>query len=62
MAAPVLQHRHIFGLKADVVSNIHYLEENIVLYVAGHNLVIYNTEKHTQQFIHGRYIFAFFPF
>jgi hypothetical protein len=45
---------HIFGLKADVVSNIHYLDETFVLYVAGHNLIIYDTQKKSQRFIHGR--------
>ena len=33
--------------------NIHYLEENVVLYPAGHNTVIYNTEQKTQKFIPG---------
>jgi len=52
-AAPVISHKHIFGLKADVKNNVHYLEENIVLYPAGHNVVIYNTDTKIQRFIHG---------
>lgn len=53
MSAPVLQHKHIFGLKADVTSNLHYVEENMVIYAAGHNLIIYDMETRIQRFIHG---------
>lgn len=52
-AAPVISHKHVFGLKADAKNNIHYLEENVVLYPAGHNIIIYNTDTKVQRFIHG---------
>eukprot|EP01083_Nonionella_stella_P036618 99904_1 len=46
--------RHIFGLRPDVSNNMHYLQdENCVLYPAGNNIVIYNTELQTQEFING---------
>ena len=45
--------RHTFGLKADVKDNVHYLDEQTVLYPAGHNVVIFNTEQKTQRFISG---------
>lgn len=45
--------RHIFGLKSDVSSGIHYLEDNCVIYPAGHNIVLYSTDTKTQRFIHG---------
>ena len=45
--------RHTFGIKADVKDNICYLDEQTVLYPAGHNVVIFNTEQKTQKFIPG---------
>ena len=45
--------RHTFGLKADVKDNVHYLDEQTVLYPAGHNVVIFNIEQKTQRFISG---------
>ena len=45
--------RHVFGLKADVKDNIQYVEENLVLYPAGHTTVLYHTEQKTQKFIPG---------
>ena len=45
--------RHIFGLKADVSSCLGYVDENVLVYPAGHNTVIYNTEDRKQKFIHG---------
>eukprot|EP00746_Dinoflagellata_sp_MGD_P071928 gnl/MRDRNA2_/MRDRNA2_29238_c0_seq1.p1 gnl/MRDRNA2_/MRDRNA2_29238_c0~~gnl/MRDRNA2_/MRDRNA2_29238_c0_seq1.p1 ORF type:complete len:1218 (-),score=322.40 gnl/MRDRNA2_/MRDRNA2_29238_c0_seq1:252-3905(-) len=55
-AAPAisLAHRHVFGLKADVKSNVHYAaEENQVLYPAGHNTVLYFTDQKTQKIFPG---------
>ena len=45
--------RHTFGIKADVKDNICYLDEQTVLYPAGHNVVIFNIEQKTQRFISG---------
>jgi dipeptidyl aminopeptidase/acylaminoacyl peptidase len=45
--------RHVFGLKPDVRGNVWYLDEQTVLYPAGHNIVIFNTEQKTQKFIAG---------
>jgi WD40 repeat protein len=44
---------HIFGLKGDVKSCIHYIDEHVLVYPAGHNTIIYNTEDRKQKFIHG---------
>jgi len=38
-----LMQLNLFGLKENVQSNIHYLEENVFLYPVGHNIVIYDT-------------------
>ena len=41
-----MQPRFLFGLKGDVKNTVLYLEDNIVCYPCGHNVVIYNmTEK-----------------
>jgi len=48
-----LNHRHVFGLKADVRNNIHFHDENQVIYCAGHNTVQYFTEHKAQRFFPG---------
>ncbi|DAZ95763.1 TPA: hypothetical protein N0F65_010265 [Lagenidium giganteum] len=48
-----LIHRHIFGLKADVSSNIVYVDDQTVAYPAGHNIVIYSLDEKRQKFITG---------
>ena len=45
--------RHIFGFKPDVNNNIHFTDDHLVLYPAGHNTIIYNTESKIQKFIQG---------
>lgn len=44
---------HVFGLKANVRSNIHFADENVVMYPAGHNVVKYYMENKLQEFING---------
>lgn len=46
--------RHAFGLKADVKDNVHYLDEQTVLYPAGHNVVIFNIEQKTAVYLRYR--------
>eukprot|EP00736_Rhodelphis_marinus_P001057 Rmarinus@m.11291 len=53
MSIAALLHRHAFGVKSNVKNNIHFAEETIVTYPAGHNVVLYNTEQKTQKFIPG---------
>jgi cilia- and flagella-associated protein 57 len=45
--------KFIAGLRVEVQNNIHYLNDNLVLYPAGHNIVIYNTEEKNQRYIPG---------
>jgi len=52
-AVPTLIQRHIFGLKSDVRNHLHYLEDHVVVYSAGHCVVVYNLETKQQRFIHG---------
>jgi cilia- and flagella-associated protein 57 len=41
----------VFGLKGDVNNNVLYLDEQSIIYPAGSNAVLYNTENKTQKFI-----------
>lgn len=45
----VLSHGHLFGLKTDVKSNVHYVEEHMVAYPCGHSVVFLHLETHAQQ-------------
>jgi len=51
--AVYLTHRHVFGLKADVRNNVHFHDENQVIYCAGHNTVQYFMEHKSQRFFAG---------
>eukprot|EP00397_Hematodinium_sp_SG-2012_P002542 GEMP01002549.1.p1 GENE.GEMP01002549.1~~GEMP01002549.1.p1 ORF type:complete len:1215 (+),score=317.57 GEMP01002549.1:306-3950(+) len=52
-AGAFLSLRHVFGLKPDVRCNVHYVDETQLLYPAGHNTVLYNTEQKTQRLFPG---------
>ncbi|KAK9830297.1 hypothetical protein WJX72_010857 [[Myrmecia] bisecta] len=45
--------RHVFGLRGDVKDNIHFVEENSLVFPVGHHAVLYNTETKVQRFIPG---------
>jgi len=49
----LLTHRYLFGLKSSVKNNIAFVEENVVVYPCGHNIVVHSIESKEQQFIHG---------
>ncbi|CAM9408970.1 unnamed protein product [Ectocarpus fasciculatus] len=59
MAAPdartgdVLSHGHLFGLKTDVKSNVHFVDEHLVVYPCGHSVVFLHVESRAQQLISG---------
>jgi len=52
-AAPVISKRHVFGINAGVTSNIAYVDNQIAIYTAGHNIIIHNQENEVQRFIDG---------
>eukprot|EP00927_Polykrikos_kofoidii_P004457 TRINITY_DN11755_c0_g1_i1.p1 TRINITY_DN11755_c0_g1~~TRINITY_DN11755_c0_g1_i1.p1 ORF type:complete len:1221 (-),score=291.71 TRINITY_DN11755_c0_g1_i1:257-3919(-) len=52
-AAITLSHRHVFGLKADVRSNVHYAEETQIIFPAGSNIVIWHADQKQQKFFQG---------
>lgn len=45
----VLSHGHLFGLKADVKSNVHFVDEHLVVYPCGHSVVFLHVESRAQQ-------------
>jgi len=49
-----LQLRHVFGFRSDVSNPFNFLDENHVLFTAGHSVVIHNIEDKTQTFISGQ--------
>ena len=51
--APALVQRHLFGVKGDVVDGLSYLDDNLILYVCGHNTIVYNIDTKVQKFISG---------
>lgn len=46
--------RFLFGLKGDVQNNLFYYDDQRVIYPAGHNVVVYNVDEKTQQYISGK--------
>lgn len=48
-AGDVLSHGHLFGLKADVKSNVHFVDEHLVVYPCGHSVVFLHVESRAQQ-------------
>ena len=48
-----IQTKHIFGLKSDTNGSVFHIDEQKVIYTAGHNVVIYSPEEKQQQFFPG---------
>eukprot|EP01063_Lacrimia_lanifica_P009665 TRINITY_DN16595_c0_g1_i1.p1 TRINITY_DN16595_c0_g1~~TRINITY_DN16595_c0_g1_i1.p1 ORF type:complete len:1239 (+),score=580.13 TRINITY_DN16595_c0_g1_i1:149-3865(+) len=46
--------RHVFGLKANVKDNVHYVDDQTVVYPVGKTFVIYNQTTNTQKFTMGQ--------
>lgn len=46
--------RFIFGVNGELKNNIYLLEDHRLLYVSGHNIVLYNTEDKSQYFLPGK--------
>mmetsp|Transcript_31356 Transcript_31356/g.74513 ORF Transcript_31356/g.74513 Transcript_31356/m.74513 type:complete len:1197 (-) Transcript_31356:67-3657(-) len=53
MSMAALLHRHLFGVKGDVRDPVCYVDEQTVLYPAGHNTCIFNLEQRIQRFLPG---------
>lgn len=50
-ASTSLAFRHIFGVNTNVVDNISFTDDDTIVYVAGHSLVLYNVLDKRQRFI-----------
>ena len=40
-------------MKEDVTGNLAHIDENVLVYPAGHNIVVYNGDEKQQKFIYG---------
>ena len=45
--------RHIFGLRTDVRNGVHFVNQSVVAFVAGHNVVLHSLETRSQSFLPG---------
>ena len=48
-----MQPKFIFGIKGDVRSNLFFIDDQRILYPSGHNIVIFNVDDKSQQYIPG---------
>lgn len=46
--------RFIFGVNGQMRNNLHLVDEQKLLYVAGHNVVVYSIDEKTQYFLQGK--------
>ena len=48
--------RHFFGVNTSVKDSLYLVnEDNTLIYVAGHNIVLYRLDEKEQQFLAGKY-------
>lgn len=47
----ILRFSHVFGLNSNIQGNAFFIDESVVLYPVGHQLVQYNFEKKTQKIL-----------
>ena len=45
--------RFVFGVNGYLKNNLHFIDEHKLLYVAGHNVVVYSTDEKNQYFLQG---------
>eukprot|EP01040_Poterioochromonas_malhamensis_P018038 gene18038-20934_t len=50
-AAVNLSVRHIFGVNVNVADNLSFTDDDTIVYVAGHSLVLYNFQEKRQRFL-----------
>ena len=52
-ATTSLSYRHIFGINGSITDNITFSDDETMVYVAGHSVVLYNKIERKQKFIYG---------
>lgn len=45
--------RHIFGCRGDFLDGLHQVDDQVLLYAAGHSVILQNIESRAQRFIGG---------
>jgi WD40 repeat protein len=45
--------KFLFGVNGDIPNSLHVIEDKKLLYIAGHNVILYNIDERTQFFIPG---------
>ena len=53
MSLTTLIPRIVFGLKGESKNNLQYTDDNTLVYPAGRNVIVYQTEQKNQRFISG---------
>jgi hypothetical protein len=48
----VLGVRHIFGVNSNVIDNLTFTDDDSIVYVAGHGIVVYSFSERRQRFLH----------
>jgi len=48
-----LTSKFLFGIRGDIWSNVHFIDDNWILYPVGHNICILSIDSNTQQLIPG---------
>lgn len=46
-------YRFSFGLKGDIRNNVHFLDDQKILYPIGHNIVVYYIDDESQTYYQG---------
>jgi hypothetical protein len=52
-ATTSLSFRHMFGINGLVADNIAFADDDTIVYIVGHNVVLYNKTEKKQRFIYG---------
>lgn len=53
LSGVTLTPRFIFGSNGSIRNNLYVIDDNKVMYVAGHNVILYNIDEKSQYFIPG---------
>ena len=53
MQAVTVAPRFVFGANGQINNSLHMYEDKTLIYVAGHNIIMYNTDDGQQYFIPG---------
>ena len=53
MTISTLSLKHIFGFNEGVKDNVWFVDENLIVYPVGQNVVLYNCETGLQRFMQG---------